>query len=332
MNRMTSLFSRRTLAGLVALAGVAVALAAPAGAGAEDVAPQVTLGPTTILNGLAVVSGTVDNPSSGAQLTVNGQPLDVETGGSFAGVVDVNGQSSLSLALQNPGSGESSTVSIPLNSNLVGPGGLLSSDALTVLEQAGVTILKPLGGFGDTPITIGGGIANGGQLASLSVNGVDALSTLKPGGSFVVPIPGTTKEIGVLMTDKQGVSLDTTYRTTRSVSATDADGVRIAKIRYFAKGIKKTKRLRVVVTVRDRRNRLIHGAVVKLRSPRTDRILGRSFTKSTNLNGKVAFILRVRRAAFGKRTRFVTTAQTPSAKVSKRTSVRLPRKRAARRR
>jgi hypothetical protein len=50
------------------------------------------------------------------------------------------------------------------------------------------------------------------------------------------------------------------------------------------------------------------------------------------LNGKVAFILRVRRAAFGKRTRFVTTAQTPSAKVSKRTSVRLPRKRAARHR
>ena len=329
---MTSLFDRRTLAGLAALASVGVALAGPAAASAQDVAPQVTLGPTTILNGLAVVSGTVDDPSSGAQLTVNGQPLDVDAAGSFAGVANVNGQSSLSLALRNPGSGESSTVSIPLNSNLVGPGGLLSSEALTALEHAGVTLLKPLGGFGETPIEIGGGIANGDQLASMSVNGVDALSTLKQGGSFAVPIPGTTRDISVLMTDKQGVSLDTTYRTSRSVSATDAHGVQIAKIRYFAKGIKKTKRLRVVVTVRDRRNRLIHGAVVKLRSPRTDRILGRSFTKSTNLNGKVTFILRVRREAFGKRTRFVTTAQTPSAKVSKRTSVRLPQKHAAGRR
>jgi hypothetical protein len=331
MNRMPSLFSRRTLAGLAALASVGVALAGPAAASAEDVAPQVTLGPTTILNGLAVVSGTVDDPSSGAQLMVNGQPLDVEAGGSFAGVVNVNGQSNLAVALQSPGSGDSSTVTLPLNSNLIGPGGLLSSEALTALEQAGVTLLKPLGGFGETPIEIGGGVANGDQLATMSVNGVDGLSTLKPGGSFLVPIPGTTREISILMTDKQGVSLDTTYRTSRSVSASDADGVRIAKIRYFAKGIKKTKRLRVVVTVRDRRNRLVHGAVVKLRSPRTDRILGRSFTHTTNLNGKVTFIVRVRRAAFGKRTRFVTTAQTPSAKVSKRTSVRLPRKRVARR-
>ena len=173
------------------------------------------------LNGLAVVSGKVDDPSSGAQLTVNGQPLDVEAGGSFAGVVNVSGQSNLSLALQNPGSSDSSTVTVPLNSNLIGPGGLLSSEALTALEQAGVTLLKPLGGFGETPIEIGGGLANGDQLATMSVNGVDALSTLKPGGSFLVPIPGTTREISILMTDKQGVSLDTTYRTSRSVSASD---------------------------------------------------------------------------------------------------------------
>ena len=328
---MTSLFNRRALAGLAALASVGVALAGPAAAGAEDVAPQVTLGPTTVLNGLAVVSGTVDDPSSGAQLTVNGQPLDVDAAGNFAGVANVNGQSSLSLALRNPGSGESSTVSIPLSSNLVGPGGLLSSEALTALEQAGVTVLRPLGGFSESPIEIGGGVANGDGLASMSVNGADVLSTAKPDGSFSIPIPGTTREISVLMTDRQGVSLATSYRTTRSVSAASADGVRITKIRYFAKGIKRTKRLRIVVTVRDRRNRLVHGAVVTVRSARTGRTIGRYYSRSTNLNGKANFILRVRRAAFGKRTRFVTTAQTPSAKVSKRTSVRLPRKQAARR-
>jgi hypothetical protein len=108
--------------------------------------------------------------------------------------------------------------------------------------------------------------------------------------------------------------------------------VRIAKVRYFAKGIKTKKRLRVVVTVRDRQNRLIQGAVVTLRSKRTGRVLGRrAFTRSTNLNGKVTFVLRVRRAAFGKRTTFVATAKTPSAKATKRTAVRLPRLKAKRR-
>ena len=44
------------------------------------------------------------------------------------------------------------------------------------------------------------------------------------------------------------------------VGKADADGVRSAKDRNFATRIKKTTRLRVVVTVRDRQNRLIHGA------------------------------------------------------------------------
>jgi hypothetical protein len=338
MNRMTPRSTRRALAGLAALAGAFVALSNAPAAGAENVAPQITLGPTTILNGLAVVSGHVSDESSGSQLTVNGRPLDVTAGGSFAGVVDLNGQSVLSLSLDDPVSGESSTVTISLTTNLVGLGGLLSPEALAALEQAAVSVIEPVDGFvsvGDGPIEVSGSVGNGGQLAGLSVNGVDALSTLKPDGSCVVPVPGTTKEISVLMVDKQGATLETTYRTTRSsstVSAADADGVRIAKIRYFTKGVKKTKRVRVVVTVRDRQNRLIHGAVVKLRSPRTDRILGRAFVQSTNLNGKVTFVLRVRREAFGKRNRFVAMASTPNATVSKRTAVRLPRMRSATRR
>jgi hypothetical protein len=336
MNRMTSLFNRRALAGLVALAGVVVALAGPTAASAESVAPQITLGPTTILNGVAVVTGAVSESSAGAQLTVNGQPLETTAAGNFAGVVNLNGQSALSLALGDPVSGESSTVTIPVNSNLVGPGGVLSSEALAALEQAAVTILKPVDGFlsvGDEPIEISGGVGNGDKLAGFSVSGVDALSTLKPDGGFSVPVPGTTREISILMADRQGVTLDTRYRTTRSsVSAAEADGVRITKIRYFAKGIRRTKRLRVVINVRDRQNRLVHGASIKLRSPRTDRIVGRAFVRATNMKGKVTFVLRVRKAAFGKRSAFVVTAKTPSAQVSKKTKVRLPRLKAARRR
>jgi hypothetical protein len=334
---MTSLPTRRVLAGLVVLASLAIALVGPTAAGAENVAPQIKLGPTTILNGVAVVSGRVSHPTSNAQLTVNGQPLELTVGGNFAGIVNLNGQSALSLSLGNLASGESSTVTIALDTNLVGLGGLLSPDVLAALERAAVTILRPVGGFvsvGGQTIEISGGVGNGNQLGGLSVNGIDVLSTLRPDGGFVVPIPGTTREISILMTDRQGVTFDTRYRTARSsrtVSAAEADGVRIAKVRYFAKRIKKTKRLRVVVTVRDRQNRLIHGAAVTLRSKRTDRILGRAFTKSSSLNGKVTFVLRVRRAAFGKRTTFVATAKTPNASVTKRTAVRLPRLKAKRR-
>lgn len=335
---MTSLSTRRTLAGLAALASVVIALAGPTAAGAENVAPRIKLGPTTILNGVAVVGGSVSYPTSSAELTVNGRPLELTVGGNFAGIVNLNGQSVLSLSLRNLASGESSTVTMALNTTLVGPGGLLHPDALVALEEAAVTILRPAGGFvsiGNKPIEISGGVGNGDKLGGLSVNGVDVLSTLKPNGGFAVPVPGTTKEISVFMADRQGVTMDTRFRTARTsktVSAADADGVRIAKVRYFAKGVKKKKRLRVVVTVRDRQNRLIHGATVTLRSPRANRIRGRAFTKRSNLNGKVTFVLRVRRAAFGKRTTFVATAKTPNAKASKRTAVRLPSTKSAKRR
>jgi hypothetical protein len=80
-------------------------------------------------------------------------------------------------------------VTIPLDTNLVGLGGLLSPEALAALEQAAVEILKPVDGFasvGDEPVEVSGSVGNGDGLASLSVNGVDALSTLKPDGGSVV--------------------------------------------------------------------------------------------------------------------------------------------------
>jgi hypothetical protein len=334
---MTHRFSRQKLAGLAAFASIAVALAAPGNAAAERVGPKLKLGPTTILNGLAVVSGTVTEPSSKVKLTVNGQPLALTAAGSFTGVVNLNGQSVLSLSLRKSGTGESSTVTIPLTSGLVGPGGILSPDALAALAQAAVSILEPVGGFvsvDDEPLEVRGEVANRDRLVGLSVDGIDALSVLETNRTFRVIVPGTTKEISVVMTDTRGVSQETQYRVvtqSRSVSAREAQGVRIAKIRYFAKGVKRTRRLRMIVTVRDRRNLLIHGAVVTVRSARTGRIVGRSKIRSTNLNGKARFVLRVRRAAFGKRNVFVTTAKTPHAKVTKRTTLRLPRLRSAKR-
>lgn len=336
---MTHRFNRQRLAGLAALASISVALAAPGNAAAGGVGPKLKLGPTTILNGLAVVNGTVTEPSSRVKLTVNGQPLGLNAAGSFTGVVNLNGESVLSLSLRNPATGTSSTTTIRLSSDLVGPGGVLSPEALAALEQAAVSILEPVGGFisvGGKPIEVLGEVANRDRLVGLSVNGIDALSALGPTGTFHVSVLGTTQQIVIVMTDTRGVSQETRYQVVPqsqsvSVSAQEAQGVRITKTRYFAKGIKTKRRLRMVVTVRDRRNLLIHGAVVTVRSARTGRIVGRTKIRSTNLNGKAKFVLRVRRAAFGKRNVFVTTAKTPHAKVMKRTTLRLPRLSSARR-
>jgi len=328
----TFLPTRRTLVALAALACALAALVGARPAPGDVVTPVVTLGPTTILNGVATVSGTVAAPDpSSAQLTVNGQPLGLNAGGTFAGILNLNGQSALTLAVRNPANDEVSTITIPLTTNLVGPGGVISPEALSGLEQALASITRPIGGFvsvGGRPISVSGGVGNRDQLAGLSVNGIDALSALSPNGTFAVPVPGTSREVTVLMTDKQGVSLETRYPAAALayVSAANAVGVKIAKIRYFTKGVKTTKRVRMVVTVKDQRGLLVHGARVTVKSTRSGRVVGPAKVKSSNTKGQTSFVLRLRSKAFGKRLVIMTTATTPSAKASKRTSVRVPRR------
>src|SRR5439155_2551251 len=174
--------ARRTLVALAATASVLAALVGAGAAPGDVVTPVVSLGPTTVANGVATVSGTVTAPApSNAQLSINGQPVGLNADGTFAGIVNLNGQSTLSLAVRNPATGEASTTNVPLTTNLVGPGGVVSPTVLSDLEQAAGTITKPLGGFvsiGGQPISVSGGVGNGDGLASLSVNGIDALSLL----------------------------------------------------------------------------------------------------------------------------------------------------------
>jgi hypothetical protein len=329
--QMTTMPTRRTLTALAALACALIALVGAGSAPGDIVAPVVTLGPTTVANGVATVSGTITatDPSS-AQLSVNGQPLGLDAAGAFAGTVNLNGQSNLSLAVRNPANGEVSTVSIPLTTNLVGPGGVISPTVLSGLGEAVASITRPIGGFvsvGGQPISVSGGVGNTGQLASLSINGIDALSLLHPNGTFVVPVPGTNKEVTVLMTDRQGVSIETRYPAAQAawISARNAVGVRIASIRYFTKGIKKTKRVRMVVTVKDRRGLLVRGAKISVRSMRAALVRGRTKARSSNQKGQAAFTMSLRSKAFGKRLVVMATAKTPTAKASRRSSVRLPR-------
>jgi hypothetical protein len=312
-----------------------------ASAPGEVLSPAITLGPTTVLNGTATVTGHVGVPSTGAQLAINGTPVAIDALGNFAAVLNLGGQSNLTFRLANSG-GEITSLNLPLNSNIVGPGGVISPGVLTALEQAAVSIVKPLDGFKITdelPLKIEGRVGDGSTLAGLTVNGKDVLGFIGEDRGFSITVPGTTREITVTSTDRQGVTSTTTYPVVQSASATSvaaaaAQGIRIAKIRYITKNVRRTKRMRMVVTVRDRRGLLIRNATISVRSRYARRIFRNPKAKKSNRVGQAAFLMRARNKAFGKRLVMITLAKTPSAKVSKSSAVRIPRlakRRAARR-
>jgi hypothetical protein len=330
------------LAGLLAAALAALTvLALTPSAPAEVVKPLVVLGPTTVLNGIATVSGTLGPESSGAELTVNGQRLAVDAVGHFAGTVNLAGQSALTFSVKNPTTGRTATTTIPLSTNIIGPGGVIGPGILDALEQAAVALFEPVGGFTVTdglPLRIEGSVGDPASLASLKLNGQELLGSLDANRGFSLELPGTTKVITVTSTDRQGVYQTytvptTTEATARTVAASAAQGVRIAKIRYITKNVRRTKRLRMVVTVKDRQGRLIRNAAVSVRSKYARRIARNPRAKKTNKVGQAAFLMRARNRAFGKRLVMVTVAKTPTAKASKASSVRIPKlKKAAARR
>jgi hypothetical protein len=339
------------LAGLLAAAVAALAvLALTPSAPAEVVKPLVVLGPTTVLNGIATVSGTLGPESSGAELTVNGQRLAVDAVGRFAGAVNLNGQSALTFSVKNPTTGREATTTIPLSTNIVGPGGLIGPGILDALERAAVALFEPVGGFTVTdglPLRVEGSVGDPASLASLKVNGQELLGSLDANRGFSVELPGTTKMITLTTTDRQGVyqtlavptttapttTVPTGTEATRTVAANAAQGVKIAKIRYITKNVRRTKRMRMVVTVKDRRGLLIRNATVRVRSRYARRLVRNPRIRKTNKVGQVAFLMRARNRAFGKRLVMITLAKTPKAKASKVSSVRIPKlKKAAARR
>lgn len=337
MNRSRTL-PPRPLAHLVGLTlVVALWLVLPSTAAAELLKSPITLGPTTVLNGTATVSGRVNETApAGATVSSNGAPVSVKADGTFVAVVDVAGRSSLGLQVTDPVSGGSSAISIPLNSNVIGPGGVIPPDLLASLERAAVSVLEPVSGFkilDGRPITIGGNVLDRDQLAGLTVNGQDVLGTLGSGGGFTALIPGTSRTVTVTATDNRGVSTTTTYPVTSqtsaapgtTVAAAKAVGVRVASVRYLTKSFRKTKRVRMIVTVKDSLGRVVRGATVQVRGAPASRLVGRPKLKKTDKLGRASFLLKPRARAYGKRLFTVITAKTPTAKAQRKTSVRVPK-------
>jgi hypothetical protein len=313
----------------------ALSLALVPGARPDSIPQLLTLGPVTVLNRTAVVSGTVGGAGAGSQLTVNGQPFGLDAAGNFAGVVSLDGASALHFSLGNSSS-NAVDLSVPLT--LAGPGGIIPAGIVDAVEQAGATLLEPAGGFvGGQPLTVAGSVADKGQLAALAVNGTDVMRLLGPDQSFTVQVPGTSKELTLTATDKSGVSETTHYQVLGTagglsplgpyVSASSAVGLKIAKVRYIAKGVARTRRFRMIVTVKDTRGLLVRGAKIKIRSKAAGRLTRRAQTKTSTKLGQAAFVLRAKPRFLGKRVVMVTVARTPTAKAAKTTSIRLAKAR-----
>jgi hypothetical protein len=334
----------RPLPRLLALSLVAAVwlLLAPH-ASAELLKSPITLGPTTVLNGTATVTGTLNGTApAGATVAINGAPVGVNANGTFVAVLDVAGRSSLELQVTDPASGGTSVVSIPLNTNVIGLGGVIPSDVLAAIERAAVSVLEPVGGFkilDGEPITVGGSVLHREQLAGLTVNGRDVLGTMGPGPGFSVPIPGTSRTITVVATDHRGVTTTTAYPVTHqasaaapaagaTVAAAKAVGVRVASVRYVTKGFRKSKRVRMIVTVKDNLGRLVRGATVQVNGAPASRLVRRPKLKRTDKLGRAGLLLTPRARAYGKRLFTVTIAKTPTAKAQRKTSVRVPKLRA----
>ena len=337
----------------VAIAAVVALLALALAPDVRAAEPVIELGPVSVNNGTATLSGSVGTtPTAGLLLTVNGAPVGVDAlSGQFSGTVNLNGQSVLNLVLKNPLNGETASIRIPLTANTIGSDGLVRPDVLRSLVDAGINLIRPEGGFkilDGQPLMIEGTVLDKEKLASLTINGADVLKSLGSDGSFATPVSGSSKEVTVTATDRQGVSQTSSFATIPvssvistsagpSVSAQGANGVRITSVRYITKNTRRTGRVTMIVTVKDRRGLLVRGAKVRIRGvARTNFLtLKGAQTKTTGRLGTATFSIKLNRRVLsaksvGKRFVVASVATTPRASTSLVTSFRVPAKRTSR--
>jgi hypothetical protein len=317
---------------LVVAFALALGLALAPGAQPADT-PLLDLGPVVVANGVATVTGTVASQGSNAQVTVNGQAVGLDTAGAFTAVVPLNGASTISIGLGEGGTGQQTTFQIPLTGTLLGSGGVIPAGTLDSLEQSGISLVTPVAGNPDQPIAVSGSVLDGTKLAGLSVNGKDVLGSLGSDGGFSIQVPGTTKVITLTATDTHGNSQIITRTVGQAplaapttVSAAQAVGLSIAKVQYYKTAkLLRSRRVRMVVTVKDRRGLLVHGAKLRVRETKRFRVLRQPKASTTGAKGRATFVFRLQKGAFGKRLLVVSLATTPHAKVSRKTAVLVPK-------
>ena len=314
-----------------------VAAVVVGGAHAAKAPAPVTIGSVTIGDGVAVVTGAVE---ADAQLEINGQPTHVSDAGEFVAAIDLDADA-LVLTLVGDGS-ESVTLRIPIDVLIATEG----DGVLDALIDAGISIEVPADGIvvvdGQWPL-MEGHVLDEASLASLTINGVDALDHVGRMGNFSVQLPWTQSppsQATVVATDHRGVSQTTTYSVTRvksvirtskgtSVSAAGARGLVVAGLRFDKRLLGSAGRLHVLVTVKDRRGYLVRGAALRVSAKPGDYLATGSVRAGfTNRFGRAKLTYRLRPSAFaGPRQAVLTTvarAKTPTVSAWRKASLQLP--------
>jgi len=220
----------------------------------------------------------------------------------------------------------------------------LSGASARAASAPPVVTLGPLSGPNNTATTSGSASSNGD--AAACVNGQHSgVTPSSPSGaanvvqladsscSTAAPTDGTGQAGSPQASHKQapakksGAGTAASHGTAQAgaVTAANAVGLRIASIRIDRRGIAAARRLRLVVTVRDQAKHVVSHAVISVGCPRSARgVTGCTQSTFSNRLGQAAFQLRLGKPASGRRLSIVVSARTPTTRVRKLVTVRLP--------
>lgn len=162
---------------------------AGSGGSAQPVQPLISLGPITVDNGVASVSGVVNasvgsnSANANVSVTVDAQPVSISAGGRFSAAVNLDAHAAVTVQAGDRSNGEAYSITIPASAI---PAGGTPSDALVQLNADVVTLMLPADGFtivDGVDITADVHVGNIAGIASLKLNGADLLAQLKVGSS-----------------------------------------------------------------------------------------------------------------------------------------------------
>jgi hypothetical protein len=110
-----------------------------------------------------------------------------------------------------------------------------------------------------------------------------------------------------------------------SVEASDASQLQITAARFTTRAVRSARKLGLVVTVRGQESRLVRNGIVGINDLPVSRVTCLcQRTTFTNPLGQAAFTIPVDKSMLGKRLYFQITARTPTLRVTKLVSVRVP--------
>ena len=136
---------------------------------------------------------------------------------------------------------------------------------------------------------------------------------------------GSASSAGLDRDRRAGAAARSRSATAAWVSAGEAVGLRIVRVRHLTKDVTATKHFRVLATLRDIRGRLVRGAIVSVsRAPGAQNTIAGVHATFSNKVGQATISVPVAKRMLGKRLFLKIGARTPTARAITLRSVRLP--------